>query len=86
MLGPAKAHGKDLLEEACAKALLRTPRPGCKAVKDVLAALGKGREEAGGGGAYLRGSEYYESFDNGDEPGEDEEQWRADRPWTRCTG
>lgn len=84
--GPAKAHGKDLLEEACAKALLRTPRPGCKAAKDVLAALGKGRGEAGGGGAYLRGSEHYESFDNGDEPGEDEEQWRANRPWTRCTG
>lgn len=73
VLGLAKAHGKDLLEEACAKALLRTPRPGYKVVKNILAALGKEREEADdGGGAYLRGSEYYESFDNGDEPGEDE--------------
>lgn len=74
VLGLAKAHGKDLLEEACAKALLRTPRPSYKVVKDILAALEKERGEAdGGGGAYLRGSEYYESFDNGDEPGEDEE-------------
>lgn len=86
VLGLAKAHGKGLLEEACAKALLRTPRPSHKVVKDILAAPEKEREEADdGGGAYLRGSEHYESFDNDDEPGEDEEQRRTNRPWARCT-
>ena len=75
LLGLAKAHGKDLLEEACAKALLRTPRPSYKIVKDILAALEKDREEADDdGGAYLRGSEYYENLDNAnDDPEEGEE-------------
>ena len=75
LLGLAKAHGKDLLEEACAKALLRTPRPSYKIVKDILAALEKELEEADGdGGAYLRGSEYYENLGNGnDDPEEGEE-------------
>ena len=75
VLGLAKAHGKDLLEEACAKALLRTPRPSYKTVKDILSALEKEREEADDdGGAYLRGSEYYENLDNdNDDPEEDEE-------------
>lgn len=75
VLGLAKAHGGDLLEEACAKALLRTPRPSYKIVKDILAALEKEREEADDeGGAYPRGSEYYENLDNANgDPGEDEE-------------
>lgn len=75
VLGLAKAHGKDLLEEACAKALPRTPRPSCKVVKDILAALEKERDEADDdGGAYLRGSEYYENLENmGDDPEEGEE-------------
>ncbi|MDU5612495.1 MAG: hypothetical protein E6043_01355 [Slackia sp.] len=86
VLGLAKAHGKGLLEEACAKALPRTPRLSHKVAKDILAAPEKEREEAGDGdGAYLRGGEHYESFDNDDEPGEDEEQRRTNRPWARCT-
>jgi hypothetical protein len=75
VLALAKAHGNDLLEEACAKALLRTPRPSYKIVKDILAALEKDRDEADDdGGAYLRGSEYYENLDNAsDDPEEGEE-------------
>ena len=75
VLGLAKAHGDDLLEESCAKALLRTPRPSYKVVKDILAALERQREDADDdGGAYLRGSEYYENLGNGsDDPEEDEE-------------
>lgn len=65
VLALAKAHGKELLEEACAKALLRTPRPGYKVVKDIVVALEKEREEADGDdGAYLRGSGYYENVGN----------------------
>lgn len=83
MLGLAKAHGKGLLEEACTKAQLRTPRPSCKVAKDVLAALEEERGEADGGGACLRGGECCEGFDDDGEPGEDEEQWRTNRPWAR---
>jgi len=65
VLALAKAHGSELLEEACAKALLRTPRPSYKIVKDIVAVLAKEREDSDDdGGAYLRGSEYYENLDN----------------------
>lgn len=75
VLALAKAHGDDLLEESCAKALLRTPRPSYKVVKDILAALERQREDADDdGGAYLRGSEYYENLGKGsDDPEEGEE-------------
>lgn len=66
VLALAKAHGNELLEEACAKALLRTPRPSCKTVKDTIASLAKDREESDGSeGAYLRGSDYYKQMEGG---------------------
>ncbi|MCK6139744.1 hypothetical protein KZW95_07725 [Slackia exigua] len=65
VLALAKAHGKELLEEACAKALPLTPRPGYKVVEGIVAALEKEREEADGDdGAYLRGGGCYESIGN----------------------
>ena len=75
VLALSEAHGKELLGEACAKALLRTPRPSYKTVKDTIAALAKEHDEADGdGGAYLRGGEHYERIDGiGDEPKGDEE-------------
>lgn len=87
-LALSKAHGEGLLEEPCAKALLRTPRPSCKTVKGAIAALAREHDEADGDdGAYLRGGEHYENLGNAnDDPEEDEEQWRTNRPWTRCTG
>jgi len=59
VLALSKVHGDGLLEEACAKALLRTPRPSYKIVKDTIAALAAEDADADGGGAYLRGGEYY---------------------------
>ena len=48
--------------------MLRTPRPSYKIVKDIVAALEKEREEADSDdGAYLRGSDYYESLDIADD-------------------
>ena len=75
VLALAKAHGGELLEEACEKALLRTPRPSYKVVKDIVALLAKAREDSDDdGGAYLRGGEYYRKFDDMDDgPEEDEE-------------
>ena len=75
VLALAKAHGKELLEEACAKALLRTPRPSYKTVKDTIAVLAKEHDEADDDdGAYLRGSEYYGNLDNtNDDSGEESE-------------
>ena len=75
VLALAKAHGNELLEEACGKALLRTPRPSYKIVKDIVSALAQERENADDdGGAYLRGSEYYENLGNAsDDPEEGEE-------------
>lgn len=75
VLALAKAHGKELLEETCAKALLLTPRPSCKVVKGIVVALEKEREEADGDdGAYLRGGGYYENIgnENDDPEGDDE--------------
>ena len=75
VLALSKAHGKELLEEACAKALLRTPRPSYKTVKDTIAVLAKEHDEADDDdGAYLRGSEYYGNLDNtNDDSGEESE-------------
>ena len=75
VLALAEAHGKELLEEACAKALLLTPRPSHKVVKGIVVALGKEREGADGDdGAYLRGGGCYENIgDENDGPEGDDE-------------
>ena len=68
MLSLSKSHGDALLEEACAKALLRTPRPSYKTVRDTLAALASERRDADEDrGAYLRGGDYYKRLENGSE-------------------
>lgn len=68
VLSLSKSHGDALLEEACAKALLRTPRPSYKTVRDTLAALASERRDADEDrGAYLRGGDYYKRLENGSE-------------------
>lgn len=64
MLALGKAHSNPLLEEACAKALLLTPRPSYKIVKAIVADLAKKQAEGNNDDhAYLRGSDYYKSID-----------------------
>lgn len=64
VLALGKNHGNPLLEEACAKALLLTPRPSYKIVKSIIVDLAKKREEGNGDDhAYLRGSDYYKNID-----------------------
>ena len=60
VLALERAYGRDLLEEACQKALLRTSRPSCKTVKGTISALSReaGRTDESAG-AYLRGQDYY---------------------------
>lgn len=64
LLALVKTHGEAMLEEACEKALLRTPRPSYKTVKDIISVLAKEYEEADeDSGAYLRGSNYYKGIE-----------------------
>lgn len=65
-----RAAGRSLREGASAHAA-----PSYKIVKDIASALAQERENADDdGGAYLRGSEYYENLGNtSDDPEEGEE-------------
>ena len=59
VLALERAYGGDLLEEACQKALPRTSRPSCKAVKGAISALSREAGRTGeSAGAYLRGQDY----------------------------
>lgn len=64
VLALERTYGRELLEEACQKALLRTPRPSYKTIKGVITALS---QEAGhtdeSAGAYLRGQDYYRKIE-----------------------
>ena len=61
LLNLEKARGKKSLEEACEKALLYSTRPSYKTVKNILSTLREDIKTDDTTGAYLRGSNYYQS-------------------------
>ena len=73
LLSLAKKHGKQMLEEACAKALSYSPRPSYKTIKSILSKLAASVPDDPDDGAYLRGNEYYENLggDAGEEGGDE---------------
>ncbi|MEC4273888.1 IS21 family transposase [Adlercreutzia sp. R25] len=67
VLALADKHGREALEQACAKALSYSPRPSYKTIKSILAGSVKVTREDPDAGAYLRGSDYYTNLeDEGD--------------------
>jgi hypothetical protein len=67
VLSLAKKHGKGMLEQACAKALSYSPRPSHKAIKSIIAKMAASAPEDPDDGAYLRGSDFYQNLDKGDD-------------------
>lgn len=68
VLALGRNHGNLLLEEACQKTLLLTPRPSYKTVKAMITDLARDRSEANDDEhAYLRGSDYYRELDGPDD-------------------
>ena len=67
VLSLAKKHGRRALEEACEKALSYTPRPSYKTIKSVIAKMEASKPEDPDDGAYLRGNDYYQNLDEGDD-------------------
>lgn len=61
LLNLEKTRGKKSLEEACEKALLYSTRPSYKTVKNILSTLREDIKTDDTTGAYLRGSNYYQS-------------------------
>lgn len=59
LISLAKAHGRAMLEQACAKALSYTKNPGYKTVKSVMPTIIA--DEDPDGGAYLRGDGFYDN-------------------------
>ena len=72
VLALAKKHGKEMLEQACAKALSYSPRPSYKTVKSIASKMAESVPEDPDDGAYLRGSGYYRNLDQEDAEGDDE--------------
>lgn len=67
VLALADKHGREALEQACAKALSYSPRPSYKTIKSILVGSIKATREDPDAGAYLRGSDYYTNLeDEGD--------------------
>ena len=60
-----KRHGGVVVEQACAKALSYSPRPSYKTIKSIAAKMAADIPEDPDDGAYLRGSDYYQSLDEG---------------------
>lgn len=67
VLALAKKHGDALLEQACAKALSYSPRPSYKTIKSLIAKMAADIPENPDDGAYLRGNDYYQNLDAGDD-------------------
>ena len=65
VLALERKHGKELLEEACAKAAAVTPRPGYKTVKSIITALAQDKDPDPDEHAYLRGADYYRLLEKG---------------------
>lgn len=66
LLGLEKKYSAALLEEACTKACALTPRPSYKTVKTILGKLAAQTPVDPNEGAYLRGSAYYENYEQGE--------------------
>ena len=56
-----------MLEQACAKALSYSPRPSYKTIKSIIAKMAASAPEDPDDGAYLRGSDFYQNLDEGDD-------------------
>lgn len=67
VLSLARKHGRQMLEQACAKALSYSPRPSYKTVKSLIAKMAESVPEDPDDGAYLRGNDYYQSLGEGDD-------------------
>ena len=66
LLGLSKKYGKDILEEACSKALLYSRSPSYKTVKQLAVALAEEAQTPDPDEhAYLRGNNYYKSLEQG---------------------
>ncbi|MCQ5090949.1 hypothetical protein [Slackia exigua] len=58
----ADKRGKEVLEQACAKALSYSARPSYKTIKSIIAKMAAEAPENPNDGAYLRGNDYYQSL------------------------
>ena len=67
VLALAKKHGREMLEQACAKACSLTPRPSYKTIKSIISEMGAAGPEDQNAGAYLRGGDYYRNLSEGDD-------------------
>ena len=66
LMSIAQRRGGALLEEACSKALVYSPRPSYKTVKGIVAALADRTPADGSGHAFVRGAGYYGSLEGGE--------------------
>ncbi len=66
VLALARKHGNEMLEEACTKALVYSPRPSYKTVKSIIGKLVADKPEDPDEHAYLRGSDYYSKMEEGE--------------------
>ncbi len=67
VLSLGRKHGKDMFEQACAKVLSYSARPSYKTVKSLIAKMAESVPEGPDDGAYLRGSDYYQNLDEGED-------------------
>ena len=66
LMSIAQGRGAALLEETCAKALIYSPRPSYKTVREIAAALAGQAPADGLGHALVRGAGYYGSLEGGE--------------------
>ena len=72
VLALAKRYGRQMLEQACAKALTYSPRPSYKTIKSIAAKMASSVPEDPDDGAYLRGNDYYQNLSREGAEGDDE--------------
>ena len=72
VLALAKRYGRQMLEQACAKALSYSPRPSYKTIKSIAAKMASSVPEDPDDGAYLRGNDYYQNLSREGAEGDDE--------------
>lgn len=63
LLGLEKTYSKELLEQACSKALQIAARPSYKTCKNFIVALSQDETPQIDSHAYLRGADYYKNFE-----------------------
>ena len=67
VLALGKKHGREMLEQACAKALSYSPNPSYKTVKSLILRMVEAIPDNPDDGAYLRGNDYYQNLAEGDD-------------------